>query len=550
VRNGLASLLLFCATFSPAQTFAPGPQVLTFLSDVDDSDQPYALYLPKNFDAAKKYPLVVSLHGAWSNHRLNLKRVFGKGNRPGETDAEATRYFPALRDVDFIVASPYARGTMGYQGIAERDVYGVLADVKRRFPIDDDRVYLTGLSMGGGGTLALGLSRPDIWAAIAPVCPSAPGSVSDLAPNALNVPVHLFHGDMDPTVPVDVSRKWQKTLLHLDTNVEYVEFPGVRHNSWEYAYKDGAIFDWFAKYKRNRYPARVRFVSRAYKYDSAYWVHLDGLTPGTLASMDARFTGKNRIEVTTANLNAFTLNLEGHPSFVRTEPVRVTIDGAALQMKPREVISFTKVADAWKPGRYAPPAGAKRPGLEGPIGDAVASRHIYVFGTSGAAGKEEIERRRELAAHAADWSTPQLKLLLTLDTLPDEEVTEREIETCNLVLFGTKRTNKLIERLAGGLPLELNPGAADYGLVFVFPAGKRYVVVNSGLPFWTGAESAARSRLGYIAPMPDLLGSFGDYILFKGSLDNVIAEGRFDSNWKLPAPDAEKIRATGAVEIR
>ena len=127
-----------------AQVYVPGPQVFTFLSDVDDTDQPYGLYLPKQYDPQKKYPLVISLHGAYSNHRLNLRRVFGKGNRIGETDAEATRYWPQLRDVDFIVASPLARGTMGYKGIAEKDVYDVLGDVKRRFSVDEDRIYLRG----------------------------------------------------------------------------------------------------------------------------------------------------------------------------------------------------------------------------------------------------------------------------------------------------------------------------------------------------------------------------------------------------------------------
>ena len=112
--------------------------------------------------------------GAYSNHRLNLRRVFGKGNLPGESDLEATRVFPPLGDVDFIVASPLAHGTMGYQGVPEQDVLDVLADVKRRFRIDEDRVYLTGLSMGGGGTLWLGLTRPGLWAAIAPVCASVP----------------------------------------------------------------------------------------------------------------------------------------------------------------------------------------------------------------------------------------------------------------------------------------------------------------------------------------------------------------------------------------
>jgi predicted peptidase len=60
---------------------------------------------------------------------------------------------------------------MGYQGIAEKDVLDVLADVKKRFNIDEDRTYLTGYSMGGGGTLWIGLTRPDVWAALAPYVP-------------------------------------------------------------------------------------------------------------------------------------------------------------------------------------------------------------------------------------------------------------------------------------------------------------------------------------------------------------------------------------------
>lgn len=544
-------LFLLRAAAAPAQLYLPGPQVLTFFSDVNDSDQPYALYLPPNFDPAKKYPLVMSLHGAWSNHRLNLKRVFGKGNLPGETDLEATRYFPRFPDLDFIVASPYARGTMGYQGVAEKDVYDVMADVKKRFPIDEDRVYLTGLSMGGGGTLWLGLTRPDVWAAIAPVCPGAPEGTEDFAPNALNLAVHLFHGDQDPAVSVEVSRRWQKMLLNLDTNVEYVEYPGVRHNSWDYAYRNAAIFPWFAEFRRNRYPDRVRFVTRAYRYDSAYWVRVDGLTPGQLLTIDARFTTNNEIDVKTTGLDGFTLNLEGHPKFSSAQPVRFTVDGTAHRVGARESVSFTRTGQGWKPGRYQPPEGAKRPGLEGPIREAIASRHIYVYGTLDTPAEQELNRRREEAARAADWSSPRLKLLLSLRTLSDQEVMESDLRTSNLVLFGTKATNRLIAQFADQLPLALNPGAADYGLVFVAPVGGHYVVLNSGLPWWTGADQATRPGLRFLRGAPyAVLSSFGDYILFKGSLANVVAEGRFDRNWKLPPQDAAKIKATGAVEIR
>ncbi len=548
--TALMLVLLFSAS-AGAQVYAPGPQVTTFLSDIDDSDQPYGLYVPKNFDPHKKYPLVISLHGAGSNHRLNLRRVFGRGNRPGENDAEATRVFPQLRDVDFIVASPYARGTMGYQGVAEKDVYDVLADVKSRFPIDDDRIYLTGLSMGGGGALWLAFTRPDIWAAVAPVCPAVPAGAEDLAPNALNIPVHLFHGELDPAVSVEVSRKWYKNLLALDTNVEYVEYPGVRHNSWDSAYRGGAIFDWFSKFRRNRFPDRVRFVSRAYKYDSAYWVRIDGLTPGELASIDARFTGDNQIDVRASGLDGFTLNLEGHPRFSHARVLRITIDGVPHRVKPRDSLSFTKTADAWKIGRYTPPPEAKRPGLEGPIGEAISAHHLYAFGTIDKPGDAELTRRRDEALRAAEWSTPRMRLLVNFRAVPDTEVTPADLRTSNLVLFGTKETNMLIARLSSGLPLELNPGAADYGLIFVAPVDGRYVVIDSGLPWWSGAEQAGRPgvRAAGGAPFAVLYG-LGDFVLFKGSLAKVVAEGRFDRDWKLPPDAARKMAATGAVKIR
>ena len=549
MRNAIAVLFVVSVW---AQIFTPGPQVLSFLSDVDDSDQPYGLYLPRNLDPSKTYPLVISLHGANSNHRINLRRVFGRGNRPGESDAEATRYFPQLKDVEFIVASPYARGTMGYQGIAEKDVYDVLADVKRRFSIDEDRVYLTGLSMGGGGTLWLGLTRPDVWAALAPVCPAPPGGMEELAANALNLPVHLFHGDADPAVPVDVSRKWHKNFLALDVKAEYLEYPGVRHNSWDYAYKDAAIFDWFAKFRRDRFPERVRFTTPAYKYSSAYWVGLDGLAPGTPASIDARFTGRNTLEIKTEHLTGFTLKLEGHPQVTDGQPMRMTVDGERVRVSAKKYgeLSLMREGGHWRPGRYQPPTGAKRPGAEGPMAEAVAGRHIYVYGTADSPPEEELRRRREMAQYAAEWSSPRNRLSLALAVKADKEVNEKDLVLANLVLFGARETNSVIAKFATHLPLALNAGAADYGLVFIAPVNGRYALVNSGLPWWTGAAEAKRGRFRFSPTAFPVLHTFGDFILFKGSLANVIAEGRFDERWQVPAEAAQKMQATETVVLR
>ncbi len=526
---------------------APGPQVLTFLSKIDISDQPYALYVPNHIDPAKKYPLVMSLHGEGSNHRLNLRRVFGKGNLPGETEMEATRAFPKLPDVDYFVASPLARGTMGYQGIAAADVYAVLADVRKRYPIDEDRIYLTGLAMGGGGALWLGLTRPDVWAAIAAVCPEAPEEARALAPNALNVPVHLFHGSLDPVLPAEGTRRWQHDLLEAGVPVEYTEYPAVRHNAWDSAYKNAGIFGWFGQFRRNRFPDRVRFVTDRYLYRGAYWVEIDGLTPGTQAAIDARFTGPNQLAVRTSNLDGFTLKLKGHPKYRADRPLSLVVDG--VRMRPARVVSFVKSSKGWQAGRYLPPETQKRPGSEGPIARAVAAQQVYVYGTAGSPSPEALLARKEQALAAADWSTSRSKLALSFRAIADKEVTPADWASSNLILLGTKETNEQIAKLDPQLPLSLNVSAADFGLLFVYPVKDRYVLINSGLPWWTGAEQAKRPGLPFVPEKLRVLQGLGDYILFRGSLEDVVAEGQFGRDWKLSPAEAERMQALGSVRL-
>ena len=436
------SKLLACALASAS--LLAGQTVVTFRSTVDGSEQPYALYVPKSFDPGRRYPLVMSLHEEESNHVMNLKRVFGVPPRYGDTGLQALSTLPLLRGVDYLVACPLARGTMGYQGIPEQDVYDVLADVKRRYPVDEDRVYLTGGSMGGGGTLWMALTRPDVWAAVAPVCPDVFPGTEDLAPNALNLPVRLFHGELDPDVKVESSRLWQRRLLGLDGPVEYIEFPGVRHNAWDFAYRNGAIFEWFSKYRRNLNPDHVRLVTRDLHYASAYWVRIDALAPGALASLDA-VRSPAGVRVQTLNVDSFTLSA----------PARaVTIDGTAVRLRAAAALSFNKTPRGWTQG----PAVAAAP--QGPIVEAVNARHLYVYAA-------EDPQSRRYAETAAAWSSNRAHLNLSLPVKSDPEVNDDDLAGANLVLFGTPQTNRLIARFAPQFPITLNPGAADYGLLFM-----------------------------------------------------------------------------------
>lgn len=550
----LAGMLALGQGVAHGQALEPGPQVLTFFSEVDDTDQPYALYLPPNFDASRTYPLVISLHGAGSNHRLNLRRVFGKSNAPGENDVEATRYFPDWEDVNYIVASPFARGTMGYQGVAENDVMQVLADVKRRFPIDENRIYLTGLSMGGGGTLWIGLTRPDRWAAMAPVCPAPPSGTIDLAGNALNIPVHLHQGAEDSVVRPEGVRAWADTLDVLGTNVTYTEYPGVGHNSWENAYQNGQIFDWFDRFERNPHPERVRFSTHRYKYDEAYWVRIDALTPGTRAEIDARFTAVNKLTVATHALDGFTLHLADHPQVERGQPVTVRIDGETLQVQPADSLSFSRREGPWRAEPYEQPPMAKRPGAEGPMSEAVADRHIYVYGTADDPSEEELQRRRAQALTAATWSVYRGPFWRRVKVFPrvvaDRNVRESDFATSNLVLFGTRSSNRIIERFSDRLPLHLDPSAGDYGLAYVFPVDGHYVLVNSGRSWWSDGASD-ESDAPFTNQVPALeLTDWPDFRLYQGAADSVLVEGRFTRTWQLSGDDAQVLRGTGAVTVR
>jgi poly(3-hydroxybutyrate) depolymerase len=255
--------------------YARGALVKAYRSEWDGTLQPYAIYVPADYDARRRWPLVVALHGAGSNHRHMLRRVFGLDNRPGETDEEASRNELPFPEVPAIVVAPYGRGeVMGYDGLGEQDVLRVIADVRRAYEIAPDRVSLTGLSMGGGGTWTIGLHHPELFAALAPVCGVtdvrkwiAPAERADydeaalealspvaFAENAARLRVFIFHGDADPVVPVADSRRMAarfEALGWLGKTVTYTEYPGVDHRAWTRAYAGAELLRTLAALARD-----------------------------------------------------------------------------------------------------------------------------------------------------------------------------------------------------------------------------------------------------------------------------------------------------------
>jgi hypothetical protein len=340
--------------------------------------------------------------------------------------------------------------------------------------------------------------------------------------------MRFFHGEQDPAVPAEVSRQWQRRLLNLGSPVEYIEYPGVRHNAWDFAYRNGAIFDWLEKFRRNRDPAHVRFTTSDARYRTAYWVRIDAFAGTEPATVDAVRTDTG-VRVQTQNVDAFTLTAGAK---------LLTVDGAPIRLKPGAPLTFVRTAKGWNQSTAPPP----EPVVRGPIVQAVNGRHIYVYGADDPDGRKNAER-------AAAWSNNRIRINLTLRVKADKDVTDEDLASNNLFLFGNAQTNTLIARFAGSLPLTLDPGAADYGLLFVAPVGKHLAVVSSGRPWWIGADDPNRGGYRFAPPQYRLLSTFGDFIFFKGSLSQVLAEGRFDSNGKPPSEAAAAMQSAGTVTV-
>lgn len=528
----LTAALLLPALPSPVLAVEGSPgdgyQVRTFRSSVDGSDQPYALYLPKVLASGRQYPLVISLHGAGGTHRNGIRQVFG-------VPAAAP-----LPEVEYIVAAPLARGSMGYEGIAETDVFDTLAHVKAAYPVDANRVYLTGVSMGGSGTLSIALRRPDTWAAIAVVCGGAPSGTVNLAANALNIPVHLFHGDQDAVVPVEVGRRWHELFRQAGVQVAYREFPGEGHNIAPLAYRNGSIFEWFSRHQRAAAPQRVRFATDRHAYNAAYWVRADSFEPGQLATVDATLRD-GELTVTTSRLDSLTFDPPAGSAKT------LNIDGTTLQPSPGPIHVGRSADGVWEL-LPEPRQHGKRPQRDGPLASLLATQHAYVYGTIGSS-PDELWARQEVAQRAADWSGRRARPAVSLAVLSD---TEAANAPGNLVLFGTAQTNRLLRQWSPELPLALKQEAASgYGLVFLAPVAGRMVLVSAGLPWWTSPsrEQQESFRWQWLSLPYRLANEWPDFVLFQGSVRKIVAMGTFTRDWMLSSGDTAKLLATGVITV-
>jgi predicted peptidase len=222
-----------------------------------DATYQYQVFLPEDWSASKKWPIILFLHRAGERGSDGLIRTHvGMGTAVRK---DRTRFAA-------IIVMPQCKTNSWWSEPAMEELaLATLAAASKEFKGDPKRTYLTGLSMGGYGTWAIAVQNPNKFAAVAPICGGIvlpehlrqqhpemekiayaddPKSYADVAAKIGKTPVWIFHGGDDPVVPVDGSRKLNEAIKAAGGNVHYTEYPGVGHNSWDNAYADPELMTW------------------------------------------------------------------------------------------------------------------------------------------------------------------------------------------------------------------------------------------------------------------------------------------------------------------
>jgi len=520
--------------------------------DLDDTDQPYSLWLPKDYSPDRKWPLAVQLHGLGGNYRI--------GGPPKELE-------------DFVVAAPDGRGNTDYKLWGELDVVRVVEDVQARLSIDPDRVVLYGFSMGGSGSWQVGVHFPDRFAALGPVCGNADHRVWErlwgwgereptwmspkkawveatespafFAENLLNLPSMPLHGDKDNVVPCDHSRSMAAELLKAGAPCNYVEIPGAGHGVP--GDKVSEMLKWLREQKRNPWPKRVIFKTAWRRHPGAYWVRLHRFERAfAFARIEAEALDKSSVSVNTDNLEEFSLHL-GAPLFDPAQPIRVRVDGAEQyrgKVPDGGWLRLRKQGGKWAPSKELEGLH-NTAALEGPVEHAFMTSFLIVFGSSG-----DDERAKRVAADEARlladfwnrWARGKCRIK------PDREVTDDDIARCSLILVGDPATNSLIPRVMPKLPIRVEGKSIvfgdkryegdDLGLKLVYPNPlnpQRYAVLFTGTT-WRGVFEII-GRFGNWFDWGILDGfHWADFEVFDNltySPETALAIGYFDNDWRL-----------------
>ncbi len=489
-------------------TTRTGRVIRAYRSRIDGSIQPFGMVIPAGYDRRRPMRLDVILHGRNATlSEVSFLATHGSSKTPDPQGRLELHVF--------------GRTNNAYRWGGEADVFEALASARSRYAVDPDRIVLRGFSMGGAGAWHLGLHYPGRWAAVeagagftetkryARLTSLTPDQEKllhiydavDYSLNAWNLPIVGYGGELDRQLQASVNIKEQLAAEGISLDLIKALFlvgPKTEHKWHPESKEQSERFIKAVLENPRGIPERVRFVTYTTKYNRSHWVTIEGLERHyERAEVDARLTASG-VSVRTRNVSRLRLPSQGD----------IEIDGQV-------VTSNTGVLEK-RDGRWQPasnrPALRKRHGLQGPIDDAFMGPFLCVAPTGGSPALDRF--RREYAK----WMRADVPVK------DASAVTEDDLRTRNLILFGTPETNPWIAKVMPRLPLSW-PKEKDQLLALIYPNPlnpNRYVVLNSGHTF---GESDFKGTNALLYPR------LGDWAILDAE-GKPIRSGFFDEAWK------------------
>lgn len=493
-------------------TTATGLVVRGYISKIDKSVQPYGLVIPAGFTRDRKWRLDTWFIGR-SEMSSQVNFLYDRMRNPGE-------FTPS----NAIMVHPYGRYCNANKFAGEIDLFEVLDAVKKQYPIDENRILVRGFSMGGAAAWHFAAHYAGEWAAAAPGAGFSESAdflkvyeretikptwweeklyhmydATDYAANLFNLPTVAYSGEIDGQI--QAARIMEKALAAEGMTLKHVIGPNTPHRYHPDSKLEIAnVLDAIAEKGRDPYPSKIRFTTFTLRYNRMKWVTVDAIDEHwERARLDAELL-KDGVQVKASNVGAFTLKFGpgGVPFDLDAKPAAIINGQRVVAAGPRTdgswSASFRRVGDKWVTGSPTGSELRKKHGLQGPVDDAFMDSFIFVkpTGTPAAPGIAKWVAAEQ--AHAiTEWRRQYRGDAQVRD---DSAVTDADIASSNLVLWGDPGSNKVLARLADKLPVkwvgtELVVGSQKYSaethapiLIYPNPLNpNKYVVLNSGFTF-------------------------------------------------------------------
>jgi dienelactone hydrolase len=496
-------------------TSQTGLVVRGYVSRIDGSVQPYGLVVPDSYSpqGADRYRLDLWFHGRGEN----LSEV----SFLDERRRQRGQFAPA----DTFVLHPYGRYCNAFKFAGEVDVLEALDAARKQYRIDDDRISVRGFSMGGAACWQFAVHYADRWFAANPGAGFAETrkfletfqketldplwyerklwhlyDCTDYAINLLQCPTVAYSGELD--AQKQAADVMTEALQERGIDLLHVIGPATKHSYHPQAAQEvERRMASLAKRGRRPLPRDVALDTYTLKYNRMDWVTIDALGEHwERATVRAHWDDRSQVDIQTKNVKGLTLDMPaGWCPLTATRPVAISIDGSKVE-GPRPMsdrswhCELARTGDTWSVKARGRDGLRKRHDLQGPIDDAFMDSFVFVRPTGkGKHSPVDAWVKQESERAVEHWRRQFRGEARVKD---DAAITDADIASANLVLWGDPDSNALIARIADRLPIVWKGGAIKVGdrefaaehhvpiLVYPNPLNPdRYVVLNSGFTY-------------------------------------------------------------------